>query len=373
MSPILNRSLNRSLKAIPQTKRIHHPMSSSEDIVIVPTTEEQKALEIPEITVADVWDMALTGVLSDNSRRAYKQAMVNFASFLLSKIGRNVPDEKIEILKTATPFLPSVRFQHVAEYREALRVKGLSNATINLRLAAIHTMFKRMRRLGMIDQNPADPELVQRMRVSNISTTEGLSSGEAEKLLRICHEEGTLSGQRDLALFAVMMHNGLRRSEAIQLDVGNFRMVEDTPTYTLVLKGGKVHTIEFIGPVWTAIQRWLDAGCIQTGPVFSRIHKTKKGKETVLEKRLTASGVYNIIRNRCHDAGIEKNIHPHSMRHTYATLALLAGVPIQEVQISMGHANTDTTFRYYRAVEQVGRSPARSIQLEWPDGYEEKQ
>ena len=348
-------------------------MSHPDDTKIVPTDDEHKALEVPEVTIADVWDMALTGVLSENSRRAYKQAMVNFASFLLSKIGREVPNDKIEILRAATPFLPSVRFQHVVEYREALRVEGLSNSTINLRLAAIHTMFKRMRRLGMIEQNPADPELVQRMRVSNVSTTEGLSSEEAEKLLRICHEEETLAGQRDLALFAVMMHNGLRRSEAIQLDVGNFKMVEDTPTYTLILKGGKVHTIEFVGPVWNAIQRWLDAGCIQTGPVFRRIHRTASGKETVFEKRLTASGVYNIIRTRCRNAGIEKNIHPHSMRHTYATLALLAGVPIHEVQISMGHSNTDTTFRYYRAVEQVGRSPARSIQLEWPEGYEEEQ
>lgn len=348
-------------------------MSNPDDTKIVLTDDEQKALEVPQTTVSDVWDMALTGVLSENSRRAYRQAMINFASFLLTKVGRDVPKDKIDILKAATMLLPSVKFQHVAEYREALRIEGLSNATINLRLAAIHTMFKRMRKLGMIDQNPADPELVQRMRVSNISTTEGLSSEEAEKLLRICHEEGTLSGQRDLALFAVMMHNGLRRSESIQLDVGNFKMVEDTPTYTLILKGGKLHTIEFVGPVWMAIQRWLDAGCIQTGPVFRRIHKTKRGKETVLEKRLTDSGIYNIIRTRCRNAGIEKNIHPHSMRHTYATLALLGGVPIQEVQISMGHANTDTTFRYYRAVEQVGRSPARSIQLEWPVGYEEEQ
>lgn len=347
--------------------------SIDHDQQIVTSPQEHAALAVPEPTIADAWDMALTGVLSDNSRRAYKQAMVNFASFLLVKVERPVPEEKADILRAATPFLPSVRFQHVVEYREALRIEGLSNATINLRLAATHTMFKRMRQLGMIDQNPADPELVQRMRVSNVSTTQGLTSEEAELLLRICHEEGTLRGQRDLAIFAVMMHNGLRRSEAIQLDIGNFNMVEDTPTYTLILKGGKIHTIEFIGPVWTSIQRWLDAGCIQAGPVFRKIHRTSKGMETVLENRLTASGIYDIIRTRCRNAGLEKNIHPHSMRHTYATFALLAGVPIQEVQISMGHSNTDTTFRYYRAVEQVGRSPARSIQLEWPEGYKEEQ
>ena len=347
-------------------------MSHRDDEIIVPPIEEQNALAVPEVTADDIWDMALAGVLSENSRRTYKQAMVNFAAFLISKTGREIPDDTVEILRIATALLPSVKFQHVVEYREALRISGLKNSTINVRLSAIHSMFKRMRRLKMIDENPADPELVQRMRVSNVSTTEGLSSEEAETLLRICHEEGTLRGKRDMALFAVMMHNGLRRSEVVQLNVHSFKKVNKTPTYTLILKGGKTITIEFIGPVWEAIKRWLESANIRSGPVFRRVHKTHFGRETVQEKRLTPSGVYDIIRTRTKEAGIEKNIHPHSMRHTYATLALLAGVPIQEVQISMGHSNTDTTFRYYRAVEQVGRSPARSIKLEWPDGCQEE-
>jgi len=53
-------------------------MPSDDDQQIVVTPEEHDALSVPEPTIADVWDMALTGVLSENSRRAYKQAMVNF-------------------------------------------------------------------------------------------------------------------------------------------------------------------------------------------------------------------------------------------------------------------------------------------------------
>lgn len=343
------------------------------DDIIVPPTNPQTTLAVPEVTVEDVWDMALSGVLSENSRRTYRQAMVSFASFLISRSGIDLPSDTAQMLKTATVLLPSVKFQHVIDYREALRGAGLKNSTINVRLAAIHSMFKRMRRLEMIEKNPADPDLVKRMRVSNVSTTEGLSSEEAEKLLRICHEEETLRGKRDMALFAVMMNNGLRRSEVVQLNVNKFKEVNGTPVYTLVLKGGKLLTIEFIEPVWKAIKKWLDAALITKGPVFRKIHKTRYGAETVQEKCLTESGVYDIIKNRTILAGIKKNIHPHSMRHTYATLALLSGVPIQEVQISMGHSNTDTTFRYYRAVEQVGRSPARSIKLEWPEGHKEEQ
>jgi integrase len=342
-----------------------------DEITIVPSLNEQNALAIPEATVDDVWDIALSGVLSENSRRAYKHAMVDFAAFLLQKVGQEPPEESIQILKKATPLLSSVKFQ-VVEYRERMRDSGFQPSTINLRLSAINAMFKRMRRIGLIQENPATPDLVQRMHVTNVSTTEGLSPEEAEKILRMCHEEQSLRGKRDMALFAVMMHNGLRRSEAIQLNINNFREIKGTPTYTLTVKGSKTLTIEFIGPVWEAIKKWLEAANIRSGPVFRKIHKTRYGIEKVQEKRLTASGVYDIIRTRAKNAGIEKNIHPHSMRHTYATLALLSGVPIQEVQISMGHSNTNTTFRYYRAIQQVGRSPARSIKLEWPEGYEEE-
>jgi integrase/recombinase XerD len=80
---------------------------------------------------------------------------------------------------------------------------------------------------------------------------------------------------------------------------------------------------------------------------------------------VTANGIYSIIKTRVREARITKNIHPHSLRHTYATLALLGGVPLQDVQVSMGHSSPNTTFRYFRAIEQVGRSPGRALGLNW--------
>jgi integrase len=211
------------------------------------------------------------------------------------------------------------------------------------------------------------------MRTSSISETEGLDNGEAEHLLKILWEDTTYIGLRDTAIFAVLIYNGLRRSEVIQIDLENIRFVSGTPTITLIIKRGKHLNIEFIPLVWKTMDRWMVAANITKGPIFRKVTKFRDGRQEITENRLTVDHIYAIIKSRVKQAGIDKDIHPHSLRHTYATLALLAGVPIQEVQKSMGHSSTDTTFRYDRAIEQVGRSPGRSIALEWPGGHNPKE
>jgi integrase/recombinase XerD len=328
---------------------------------------------LPQTKLEDVWDVALAGTISDNSKRAYLKGMVCFAEFVLKKANRPVPRADEEILRMASPLLTHVNFPLVAEYREQMREDGYAHRTINLRLAAIDKLFTRMMRLEIIEKNPASAELVPRMRVSNVSETQGLDNGEAEHLLKTLWEDKTYSGLRDTAIFAVLIYNGLRRSEVVQIDLENIRFVSGTPTVTLVIKRGKHLTIEFIPLVWKTIDRWLVSANITEGPVFRKVTKYRDGRQEITKNRLTVDNIYAIIKSRVKQAGIDKDIHPHSLRHTYATLALLAGVPIQEVQKSMGHSSTDTTFRYDRAIEQVGRSPGRSIALEWPGGRNPKE
>jgi site-specific recombinase XerD len=328
---------------------------------------------LPQTKLEDVWDVALSGTISDNSKRAYLKGMVCFAEFVLKKANRPIPRQDAEILRTASPYLTHVKFPLVTEYREQMREDGYANRTINLRLAAIDKLFTRMMRLEIIDKNPASSELVPRMRTSSISETEGLDNGEAEHLLQTLWEDTTYIGLRDTAIFAVLIYNGLRRSEVIQIDLENIRFVSGTPTITLIIKRGKHLNIEFIPLVWKTIDRWMVAANITKGPIFRKVTKFRDGRQEITENRLTVDHIYAIIKSRVKQAGINKDIHPHSLRHTYATLALLAGVPIQEVQKSMGHSSTDTTFRYDRAIEQVGRSPGRSIALEWPGGHNPKE
>jgi site-specific recombinase XerD len=321
---------------------------------------------LPQTKIEDVWDVALAGSISDQSRRSYFQGMIGFARFILDKASRPVPKNNQAALEQAAPFLPHVRFPLVTEYRDSLRDQKYAASTVNVRLAALDMLFKRMMRLELIDQNPASAELVRRLKVSNISEAEALTHEEAENLARMLNEDESLAGIRDLALFSVFIYNGLRRAEIIQIDLDNIKYVGSTPTIHLIIKRGKHLSIEFIPTVWKMVDRWLVAANIQSGPIFRRIRKSTGNTQKVTEERLTPNGIYDIIGRRIKQAGITKNIHPHSLRHTYATFSLLAGVPIQEVQKSMGHSSIDTTSRYDRAIEQVGRSPGRSISLNWP-------
>lgn len=323
-------------------------------------------LSLPQPTLDDVWDTALSGVLSENSKRSYRAGLLGFAKFILGRANTEIPKDNEAVLQLATVLLPHVNFQLVTEYRDELRYKGFAHRTINVRLAAIHSLFNRMMRLGLTDKNPASSELVQRLRTSSRSDTQGLEEEEAASLLELCYKDTRLSGKRDLALFAVLIFNGLRRSEVIQIDMDRIRYIKSTPTIRLKAKRDKDLMIEFIPKVWATIDDWCKTANIVEGPIFVRLRGTRNGLQKVTENRLTPDGIYAIIKSRIKEAGIEKNIHPHSLRHTYATLALLSGVAIQDVQMSMGHSSTDTTYRYYRAVNQVGTSPGRSINLKWP-------
>jgi site-specific recombinase XerD len=250
---------------------------NEKDKSLVVTTPSTGGLALEQPAANDVWDDALTHVLADNSRRTYRGGLESFAKFVLTKAGMDIPDDGKDAMMLATPFLPEVTSLHVTQFREALRAEGLAGSTINGRLAAVMMLYQRMVRLKLVSENPATPELVSRMKTSNISGTEGLSREEAEHLLNIIASDRSLQGARDLALFLVLFHNGLRRSEAASLLIQNFRVVGDTPTYEVTIKGGKKLAIEIIPVVWKELERWFDQAAIGHGPVFRRLRRARGG------------------------------------------------------------------------------------------------
>ena len=250
------------------------------------------------------------GSISDQSRRSYFQGMIGFARFILDKASRPVPKNNQAALEQAAPFLPHVRFPLVTEYRDSLRDQKYAASTVNVRLAALDMLFKRMMRLELIDQNPASAELVRRLKVSNISEAEALTHEEAENLARMLNEDESLAGIRDLALFSVFIYNGLRRAEIIQIDLDNIKYVGSTPTIHLIIKRGKHLSIEFIPTVWKMVDRWLVAANIQSGPIFRRIRKSTGGTQKVTEDRLTPNGIYDIIGRRIEQAGHNEEYPP---------------------------------------------------------------
>ena len=241
-----------------------------------------------------------------------------------------------------------IRSDRVIEYRNALQARGLSPSTINGRLVAVRGLFGRLFKTGLIGGNPADPDLVPGLQVSAVSRTEGLSEDEVKAILDTC--DGTLRGLRDRALLMTLFYEGLRRSEASKL---RYRDIT-TKKGLLEVKGAKNNpydTIRLRPEVRQAIEDYLeilnrDLRRLRTGPddpVFVSLSRLRS-----FGRRLAPSSINELVKERVRAAGIDRRVTAHSLRHTVTTLALAAGVPVQQVQRHLRHKDISTTLRYDR-------------------------
>ncbi len=281
----------------------------------------------------------LRGV-SPHTIRSYRDALVLLLQFLARDRGRRI--EGLEIAD-----LSADRVGRFLLYLESERGNGL--ATRNARLAAIHTFVR-----FLVPDHPEHLEGLQRLlglpfkRGAREAPIEYLEKTEIEAVLDSIAGR-THSGQRDYALFALLLNTGARVQEIVGLRVGDLRL--DPPEQVrLCGKGNKVR----LCPIWprtAAVLRTLLAADarndldVVTRPVFLNRQGralTRFGVRYLLRKYVTAGG------HRVSTLA-EKRIHPHSLRHTTAICLLKADVDFATISQWLGHATLKTTMRYARA------------------------
>ena len=152
-----------------------------------------------------------------------------------------------------------------------------------------------------------------------------------------------LSGTRDHALTCLLALNGLRVSEALDTDVDDLGLERGHHTLRVNRKGGKTVTIP-LAPR-TARNVYLAVGERSEGPIFT----TDTGHRQIRHQAA------RVVRRLAKRAGIDKKISPHSLRHSFITAALDAGVPLRDVQEAASHADPRTTMRYDRARRSLDR------------------
>jgi len=222
--------------------------------------------------------------------------------------------------------------RHVA----ALRADGLSASTVARRVAAIRSFFRHEVLLGVRADNPAaEVELPRRTR--RLPRT--LSPAEAERL--IAAAAGTTPrALRDGALVEVLYGAGLRISEAVGLDKTGVDL--DRRLVRCVGKGGKERVVPLGRAGAEALRRYLARG----RPYLDRRHRP----ELFLNARggpLTRAGAFVILRRLAAKAGLEpERVHPHLLRHSFATHLLEGGADLRSVQEMLGHADLSTTELY---------------------------
>jgi integrase len=256
--------------------------------------------------------------------------------------------------------LLAVTSDGIVAYRNGLQERGLSPATIKLRLSAVSGLFAQLVIDGRLAGNPADPRVVRRLAVSDVSRTEGLSLEEVRAMIETC-QDGTLVGLRDKALLATLFYQGLRRSEASKLDYRDLT----TKRGLLEIRGAKTSSYDAVRlhpDVRKAIEDLhavLDGEFRRPGPrpqdpVFVSLSRRGRGG------RLSPTAINEIVKERAKLAGIDRGVSAHSMRHTCTTVALGQGAPLHQVQRHLRHKDVRTTLRYDRD-RDVRKNPTLDV------------
>jgi integrase/recombinase XerD len=217
-----------------------------------------------------------------------------------------------------------------------MRAAGLAPSTAARRVAAVRSFFRHQMLLGAREDNPAAPLQLPR-RARTLPRT--LSPAEAERLIEAASGT-TPRSMRDRALVELMYGAGLRVSEATGL---HRRSVDlDERIVRALGKGSKERIVPLGRPAVDALRRYIAMG---------RPHLDRRTRpELFLNARggpLTRAGAFLILRRLAEKAGLEPlRVHPHLLRHSFATHLLEGGADLRSVQEMLGHADLSTTELY---------------------------
>lgn len=266
---------------------------------------------------------------SQNTRRAY---MKDLRDFFRSMAGQE-PERAV-----VAQFLQLDRFSAkaiVLNYKALLVDKGLREATVNRRLAAVKSLVNHAFFVGLCDWTLAD---IKGEKIQTYRDTTGISPAEFKLLLQVC-QRSTLTGLRDYAILCLLWDNALRRGELVNTNIKDFDPIAKKLTIIGKGRGTQSEKITLTASTVAAIQDWLNArgDASPNDPLFICLNRAYPGH------RLNGASIDRIVCSIAKAAGIKKRISPHRLRHSSITAFLDAsGVKIREAQRLSRHAKLDT-------------------------------
>jgi integrase/recombinase XerD len=260
--------------------------------------------------------------LAPRTVEAYRRDLAHLTGWLESSGSRRSPAHASQ--------------EDLAAYVAQLRADGLAPTTVARRLAAVRSFFRHQVLLGARVDNPAaNVELPKRRR----TLPRTLSPSEVERLLDAALGTSPLD-LRNHALGELLYGAGLRVSETVALDRQSVDL--ENRLVRCVGKGNKERIVPIGREAAEALRRYLARG----RPHLERQHR----QELFLNAHggpLTRAGVFLVLRRLAAKAGLEpERIHPHLLRHSFATHLLEGGADLRAVQEMLGHADLATTELY---------------------------
>jgi integrase/recombinase XerC len=218
-----------------------------------------------------------------------------------------------------------------------LSAEGAASVSVNRSLSSIRGFYRWMLRFNYRQDDPSSS-------LRNLKTPKTLPvflwEGEMARFSMLPEKAGILWPERDKALILAMYSAGLRISEAASLSLKN--MCHDFSSARIIGKGNKERQVFFSEEAKEALLAYLPArkDRVKAEHPTDRLFISRKGDP------ISVPGLRWIITKYSERSGLDKNIHPHSLRHSFATHLVNSGCDVRVVQELLGHASISTTQRY---------------------------
>lgn len=215
---------------------------------------------------------------------------------------------------------------------------GLKKATQNYHIIAIRSFLKYLAKRDI--KTLAAEKLEVGKNPSH--EIEFLDNEELMRLLKSASGSDVKS-LRDRAILELLFSAGLRVSELVDINRDQVNLARQE--FSIKGKGDKIRIVFISNEAKDALEKYLDKRLDIDPALFVRFSKKKK-TENEKTKRLTARSIQRIVKFYAAKAGIVKDVHPHTLRHSFATDLLANGADIRSVQTMLGHSSITTTQIY---------------------------
>lgn len=238
----------------------------------------------------------------------------------------------------------------VRQFRLDLNRKSLvGKNTQNYYLIALRSYLKYLSRSGI---KTLDANQIELAKSSERQIT-FLTEEELENLLNQ-PDSSTIQGVRDKAILNLLFSTGLRVSEASSLKKDQINL--EKKEFSIKGKGGKIRVVFMDVPSKDAIKKYLDVRTDDSEYLFLSYGHTNKQavsrKLSAVSCPITPRSIQRMIHKYALQAGITKDVTPHTMRHSFATDLLMNGADLRAVQSLLGHSSVTTTQIYTHITDQ---------------------
>jgi integrase/recombinase XerC len=265
-----------------------------------------------------------TNTRSVHTRMAYQRDLVMFQHYLIDQGLTSFRDVD---KKTVLRFIEVLNRQ---------RPGGLKSSTLSRKISSLRSFYRYLASQGTISHNPVTGVLLPSKEKH---LPDFLLFEEVTRLFESFELSDSIQ-LRNRALFELMYASGLRVSEAVNLTLASVNLKERTLRF--IGKGSKERMVPFYTDAALILKRYLEESrpLLLCGKAHDRVFINQKGEP------LTARGMEYLLDQCSRKAGIARSVHPHMLRHSFATHLLDNGADLRLVQELLGHASISTTQIY---------------------------